>query len=68
LNQVDFRGKVDESLRTYLNDEYLPHILAMMTLELRKMDADQLVDNNENLQARLRKLSEFSVVNESNLH
>jgi len=68
LDQVDFHGDVEAGLKSYLNHDYLPHLLTTMTLELRKMDADQLVANNENLQNRLKKLNDFSVIDASNLH
>jgi len=65
---VDFHGDVEAGLKNYLNHDYLPHLLTTMTLELRKMDADQLVANNENLQNRLKKLNDFSVIDANNLH
>jgi len=68
LNQVEIDGTVDDSLKRYLNEDYLPHVLTMMTLQLRKMDADQMVANNENLRHHLKKVESFSVVDDTNRH
>jgi ribosomal protein L30/L7E len=68
LAQAEIDGKVEPSLQHYLNHDYLPHVLTMMTLELRKMDADQVVANNENLRHRLKKVESLSIVDESNRH
>jgi len=68
LKQVEIEGPIDDSLKRYLNEDYLPHVLTMMTLQLRKIDADQMVANNDNLRHRLKKVESFSVVDEPNRH